>query len=961
MPLKPWYKLATPRADLRDGKPLDAAEFAVHLDQIRDERAPAVYQRPEEFFDRTYLTKSLLDLSSQVVRRLSGDSTGSSAVFNLSTQFGGGKTHALTLLYHLAKGGARAAGWTGVDKILQASGQASVPEAAIAVFVGTEFDAIAGRGGGDGTPMRRTPWGEIAFQLGGMEAWKVVEEHDRLLTAPAGDVIRRLLPKNRPILILMDELLNFSSRSRKSGLSAQLYSFLQNLSEETRGHDRMVLAVSIPASELEMNVEDQADYERIKKLLDRLGKAVMMAAEGETAEIIRRRLFEWDQRGTSVDGKVMLGPEAHETCERYAEWVREYRQQLPGWFSSDTALSAFLASYPFHPVVLSVFERKWQSLPRFQQTRGVLRLLALWVARAYQDGFKGAHRDPLIGLGTAPLDDPQFRAAVFEQLGEGKLEGAVTTDIAGRREAHAIRLDDEAVDAIKAARLHRKAATAIFFESNGGQARGEASIPEIRLAIGEPGLDIGHVETVAEELVGDCYYLTLERSKYRFSIAPNLNKILTDRRANIPPARVEERVRDEIRKVFSAGKVERVFFPAKSGEIPDRPALTFVVLPPEQSAQDRASTESAIAVMNREYGSSGRTFKSALVWCVSDAPGSLRDEAKKVLAWEEIREEESDRFDESQKRQMAESLKKAERDLREAVWRSYKYVFVLGKDNELKAIDLGLVHSSAAESLVALVLNRLRQDGEVATDISPTFLVRNWPPAVPEWNTKSVRDYFFASPRFPRLLVSDAIKATISRGIQDGHFAYGGKSGGGKYEPFLYKTTVPERDVEISDGVVLIPKAEAEAYRARVERSAGSGGGADGQGAGTSVPGSVCGTQGGSPGSTSSSGTTAPGPGGATPGDPGLFPGTGTADRTCDGTTPPLSAAAKSFRWVGSVPAQKWMNFYTKVLTQFAVGSSMSLRVTVEVRPPAGVTPQQVEETRSALRELGLGDHVDVD
>jgi len=34
MPLKPWYKVVTPREDLREGKPLDASEFAVHLDQV---------------------------------------------------------------------------------------------------------------------------------------------------------------------------------------------------------------------------------------------------------------------------------------------------------------------------------------------------------------------------------------------------------------------------------------------------------------------------------------------------------------------------------------------------------------------------------------------------------------------------------------------------------------------------------------------------------------------------------------------------------------------------------------------------------------------------------------------------------------------------------------------------------------------------------------------------------------
>jgi hypothetical protein len=56
MSIKPWYKVATPREDLREGRPLDAAEFAVHLDHVRDGRASEDYQDPERFFDRTYLT-----------------------------------------------------------------------------------------------------------------------------------------------------------------------------------------------------------------------------------------------------------------------------------------------------------------------------------------------------------------------------------------------------------------------------------------------------------------------------------------------------------------------------------------------------------------------------------------------------------------------------------------------------------------------------------------------------------------------------------------------------------------------------------------------------------------------------------------------------------------------------------------------------------------------------------------
>src|ERR1039457_579409 len=575
MPLKPWYKTATPREDLRDDKPLDASEFAVHLDQVRDKRAPEVYQNPARFFERTFLTQSLSGLAVEVLRRLSGVKTETSAVFNMTTQFGGGKTHSLLLLYHLASNGDAARGWQGVARLRDLAGVKAIPQAKVAVFVGTEFDPISGRGGDDGTPLRKTPWGEIAYQLGGDEALAVLKEHEKQGIAPGGDVIRKFLPTDKPVLILMDELMNFVSRSRKSGMAAQLYSFLHNLSEEARGRDNMVLAVSVPASELEMSAEDQSDYERFKKLLDRVGKAVIMSAESETSEIIRRRLFEWDQNAVASDGRVLLNRDAIATCNEFGDWVKDHRQQVPEQFNFDGAREAFAATYPFHPSVLSVFERKWQGLPRFQQTRGILRLLALWVSHAYQDGFKGGHRDPLMRLGTAPLDDSQFRAAMFEQLGEHRLEAAVTTDICGKKDSHAIRLDNEAVEAIRKARLHRKVATTIFFESNGGMTRAEATSPEIRLAVAEPDIDIGHVETVLEALTDACYYLTVERNHYHFSFKENLNKRYADRRANIKEDTISERVRAEVQKVFAASNgIEPVFYPEKSSQIPDKPILT---------------------------------------------------------------------------------------------------------------------------------------------------------------------------------------------------------------------------------------------------------------------------------------------------------------------------------------------------------------------------------------------------
>jgi predicted AAA+ superfamily ATPase len=314
MALKPWYNVVTPREDLRLGKSLDTAEFAVHLDRVRDGTAPPVYTDPTQFFARTYLTHNLQTLAVDVIRRLAGERTETPAVYNLAIQFGGGKTHALTLLYHLARGGANAARWAGVDTLLAAAHQPAVPQADVAVFVGTEFDSATGRGGGDGTPQRRTPWAEIAYQLRGEVGLALVAEHEAQRMAPGGDVLRALLESGRPALILLDEVMNYISRNRASGLRAQFHTFVHNLSETARGVDGEVLVVSLPGSELEMSTDDQADYTRFNKLLERLGKAMVMAQETETAEIIRRRLFEW-QGPVSSNGRVLLPAEADAACK----------------------------------------------------------------------------------------------------------------------------------------------------------------------------------------------------------------------------------------------------------------------------------------------------------------------------------------------------------------------------------------------------------------------------------------------------------------------------------------------------------------------------------------------------------------------------------------------------------------------------------------------------------------------
>jgi len=263
--------------------------------------------------------------------------------------------------------------------------------------------------------------------------------------------------------------------------------------------------------------------------------------------------------------------------------------------------------------------------------------------------------------------------------------------------------------------------------------------------------------------------------------------------------------------------------------------------------------------------------------------------------------------DKTQVSQLEENIKKSRRDLKEGVWRCYNNVALLGKTNEVRFIDLGNMHSSAAASIIQFIINELMHVDEIQTGIGPSLLVRNWPPAIPEWNTKAVRDAFFASPLFPRLLNADSVKETIARGVSNGQLAYVGKTGSGKYHPFNFKRSITAFDVEISEEMFIITKESAEAY----EQAAAQ--------------------------------PPAPAPNPTqTLFPPGELP-----------VNPPKPANGP-----GEVPSQKWMNFYTKVITKLGIGNDLSLNVNVKCKPHGGVSMQKIEEIKSALRELGLDDNL---
>jgi hypothetical protein len=972
MNLKPWHTIISPREDLREGKPLDASEFAVHLDHVRSGKAGEDYTNPERFFHRTYLTESLLDLAAQAIRRWNGITVETSPIFNLSTQFGGGKTHSLTLLYHLALGGDKANKWMGVDRILKKAEVTSIPTAKTAIFVGTEFSSMNGRGN-EGEPIRFTPWGELAFQIGGKEGFALLEKNDKEFIAPAGDDLEKLFDPSTSYLLLFDEIINYVSKHRThKNLGSQFYQFLLTLSEFVRSRKNIVLAVAIPASDLEMTPEDQSDFDRLKKLLDRLGKAMFLSSGKETNEIIRRRLFEWNG----------LPDEAKKTIAEYIAWLQNHESHMPGWFSIQNAQENFEATYPFHPSVISLFERKWQSLPRFQQTRGVLRLLALWVARSYSEAYKKNLKFPLIDLGSAPLEDDRFRAAVFEQMGEGRLEVAVSTDIAGKQESHAIRMDEEATENIKKKSLHKRTATIIFFESNGGQVSGKmATIPEIKLAIGEPDLDIGLIDSVLQSLLDNCYYLTTSGAKYKFSTQENLIKRFVDRKAGVGNLEIKELLETQVRNAFSNfNGVDLLYFPSLNNHIPDRPALQFIILHPEKNFQEELTLAFVKdAIFN--YGNAKRIYKSGLFFCIPETSAPLEQAARKMLAWQMIQDEASElRLESEQISHVKENIIRAGKEIKESVWKSYRYIYFLEKENGLHKLDLGQTHSSQAKSLLDYYIQRLKSDGEITEEVNPNYLIRNWPPAFPYWGLKDLRDAFYSSPKFPRVIHSDGLKNTIIKGIASGLFALAQKQGNDLNDVVIGKT-IGKGDFDLSDDFVILSPEEAKRLQEpptlnKLEIVLPSTNLKAGQEYKLNVRGYDQYSQLFTPINlqwTSSFGTITDS--GVLLVDPTIDPIIITAQAddirtqktiyieheklihnfpTTDGLN-----QKSTLSWKGIIPLAKWVLFYSKVLVKLTQKPKLNIQVSISCEIEKENEEQLKSEIRPLLIELGLDDKLD--
>lgn len=916
--MEPWYKVATPRKEVREGRSFNPDEYAIALEQVVAGTAPEDYRVPEQFFARTCFTRALREHAGMVLRRLSGKTDNTAPVLTLITQFGGGKTHTLTTLYHLARNGAASASYQGVPELLREAGISTVPEARVAVFVGNAWDPREGR---------ENPWIDIARQLAGDEG--VVALGPAAKTTPPGtEAIARVFEAaGAPVLLLFDEVLNFMNRHR--GMADSFHAFIQNLTVATTGTTHGATVISLPRSQVEMTEWDQEWQDRISKVVRRVAKDLIANDETEISEVVRRRLFQ-DLGSEKIRKNV---------ARAFGDWCFERRAQLPPELAAidsaatETKAREFLqrrfeACYPFHPATLSVFQRKWQALPQYQQTRGTLAMLAQWVSIAAQDGFRKARTEPLITLGSAPLAESGFRSVVLGQLGESRLIAAIDSDIAGEQ-AHAKSLDADTKGPLRD--IHRRVGTAILFESSGGQTDKVAHLPELRFALGEPDLDTTSIDTAAFALEDRCYFVRKTGSDgFRIGYQPTLKKVVSDRRASldeeteIKPA-LHKLVEDEFRRGAS---VPVLPFPADGTEISDTPRLTLVVAEPEVEWNGGGSLRAQLAEWTRQRGKAPRLYPAAIVWCIKKPGRDLRAKVEQWLAWKRVGREVVEgtlggEFERNDRTELQARIKDAEEAAKDGVWGDYRFAIVADAQESggLKVIDLGAGHSSSGETLCGRVLTALKSEALLNESVGAGYIDRNWPPALKDsgaWPLASLRQSFLNG-SLTRLIDPDStLKSRIVEFAMHGDFGLAsGAKPGGSYERVWFKELVGQEEVAFESDVFLLRKARAEAVKY------------------------------GQPGQSSV-----------------ILPTNPTATVTPSETGPAgdraigVEQGEKTLRLVGSVPPEIWNRLGTKILPKLRSGSELTIGLDFSVRVKAENLAGVVADLRQILEELGLSDRL---
>jgi len=730
--MKVFSQIAVPHSDITQGK-LTMDIFAADIWQVLNGKAPADYLDMDLFFNKTYPTKGLKNLLDVVNKRLEGK--GGDSVIQLQTPFGGGKTHALIALYHEAK-----------RKGLK-----------VCVFDGSAL-----------SPKETRPWEEIEKQLTGQVKLTKGE------ISPGKEKLSRLLGENQPVLILMDEILEYATKAAgvkvgDSNLAAQTLAFMQEITAAVSSLEKALLVITLPSSLME-HYDENAEklYGSLQKVTGRTERIYTPVEEEEIEHVIRKRLF---QSVNEAGAKEVVNDFVnYATTEGLlsGDEVQRYRER-------------FINSFPFKPEVIDVLYKRWGSFPTFQRTRGVLRLLSLVIYDLLDK------KVPFIRLGDFDLGNNEIRIELIKHIGQ-EWDSIIAQDITSK-EAGAKIVDDNVGSAYKAYKLGTVISRTIFMYSFLGSGERGVGLRELKLSSCQPDFQSSIIDSVINELKEKLFYLS-DEGLY-FTNRPNLNRILLTREENIPNDGIVEEERALLEKsINKRGELAVYIWPDDHKDIPDTPDLKLIIL--RDGDPDWEFIE--------KHGESPRIYRNMLIFLAPDTSQRpvFYDYLRRLLAMRSIQNDPHLNLTESQKKEIKEKLKSLEARGYEELRKCYRQVFVPAK-NKFKEIDLGI--PTFGETFVDReIFNRLRSEGEILERISPGVIREKYLKDTGVVGTKSLLESLWKTPGEMRLTSAEGFKEGIQEGVEKGIFGLGYVEEGKPICKHFKNRTTPE----ISDNEIIL-------------------------------------------------------------------------------------------------------------------------------------------------------------
>ena len=724
--LKPWRQVIEPHPDVRTGQFLQA-EFAADLAAVMRGEAAPEYGEAGPFFDRTYMTEGLRDLVANGINRLTG--AGGDPVVQLQTNFGGGKTHSMLALYHAFSDDFKLSSLRDFDEIQTLVGDIDDDlRARRAVIVGTSFNVSQPRQHVDCAT--RTIWGEIAYQLGGLPAYELVEQNDLEGTNPGADTLVKLMETHGPALIILDELVRLAQNVYKvdpapaAGSFEAILAFMQSLTEAVSGTSDSLLLVSIPASEIEIGGEGgQATLEQLRQTLGRIESVWKPVSAAESYEIVRRRSF----------SEVTDYPARDAVVNAFHKLYNDNKTDYPRDVAEGDYRRKMRQAYPIHPELFDRLYEDWSTLERFQRTRGVLRMMASVIHQLWINGDQSL----MIMPGSIPLWNKTVQSEMLRYLPQN-FAPAVDVDIDGTgSKPYQI---DQAVRQLGKYTASRRVARSIFMGSaptvsSSQRVRGVEAV-RINLATVEPGEPAGVFGDALRRMSSQLTYLYSDGTRFWYDTRATVTRTAEDRAQSMDLYRVLEeagkRLRDQKWDRRVLGSVH--FLPESSAEIPDEQNFRVVVLGPDYTHRVNRTESAALQFFGEimtSRGNSPRHHRNMIVFIAPDESRNAEwaTSIGKYLAWKSIKaDREALNLDVQQSNQVEEALRREGETVEKQLQETYSWLIVPQQPNPSDDVGFAIERIRVSENFLDGAARKLKSNEWLIHELSPYNLTMELEP-----------------------------------------------------------------------------------------------------------------------------------------------------------------------------------------------------------------------------------------